>query len=278
MASEKTKNKNNIPEEKEKAREILPVIDIRGLTKSFQVGEQEIPVLKGIDLKIEVNDFVIIFGPSGCGKSTLLYSILGLEVPTSGSVSILDTDIYRGKSEDDRTEFRKRHIGMVYQQSNWVNSLTVVENVALPLILSGKSRAESLKTAWEMLSISHMANWADYKPAELSSGQQQKVAVARALITNPEIIIADEPTGNLDFDSGQNFIYLLADLNHVGKTVVMVTHDLEYLKQAKTAVRMLDGKIVEIYDGKNEAVIKDEDFKYKKKVDNIEEFYAKRRE
>jgi len=269
---EKTQNKK----EESKPREFAPVMDVRGLTKSFQVGDQEISVLKGIDLKIELNDFVIIFGPSGCGKSTLLYTILGLEVPTTGSVSILEEDIYANKDEDDRTEFRKRHIGMVYQQSNWVNSLTVVENVALPLILSGKSRVESLKTAWEMLAISHMSNWADYKPAELSSGQQQKVAVARALITNPEIIIADEPTGNLDFDSGQSFIYLLADLNHVGKTVVMVTHDLEYLRHAKTAVRMLDGKIVEIYDNRKEGAINKEDFKYKKKVGDIEETYAKR--
>ena len=268
-----TKQNNN----EEKPREFVSVMDVRGLTKSFQVGDQEISVLKGIDLQIAANDFVIIFGPSGCGKSTLLYSILGLEVPTSGSVSILGEDLYANKDEDDRTEFRKRHIGMVYQQSNWVNSLTVVENVALPLILSGKSRVESLKAAWEMLAISHMSNWANYKPAELSSGQQQKVAVARALITNPEIIIADEPTGNLDFESGQSFIYLLADLNHVGKTVVMVTHDLEYLRQAKTAVRMLDGKIVEIYDGKKGGTIDDKDFKYKKKVSNVEEVYANRK-
>lgn len=261
------------PNENENLRRDTPIIDIRGLEKSFRVGDQDISVLKGIDLKIDVNDFVIIFGPSGCGKSTLLYSILGLETPTAGDVSLLGENIYAGKSEDDRTEFRKKHIGMVYQQSNWVNSLTVVENVALPLILSGKSRAESLKLAWEMLSISHMAGWADYKPAELSSGQQQKVAVARALITNPEIIIADEPTGNLDFDSGQNFIYLLADLNHVGKTVVMVTHDLEYLKQAKTAVRMLDGKIVEIYNGKKEQPIDEKNFKCKKKVGDIEKTF-----
>lgn len=257
-----------------KPKKIEPIIKVEKLEKSFQVGEQKIPVLKGIDLQIRVNDFVIIFGPSGCGKSTLLYSILGLEVPTAGKISILGEDIYTDRTEDDRTEFRKRHIGMVYQQSNWVNSLTVVENVALPLILSGHNRVESMKKAYEMLAISHMSNWANYRPAELSSGQQQKVAVARALITNPEIIIADEPTGNLDFDSGQAFIYLLADLNHIGKTVVMVTHDLEYLRQAKTAVRMLDGRIVEIYDGKQEGAIKQKDFKYKKKVENIEKIYA----
>ncbi|EKD46535.1 MAG: hypothetical protein ACD_67C00189G0001 [uncultured bacterium] len=272
MALNETKNKI------EKKDDVEYIMDVRCLKKTFLVGNQEIDILKGIDLKIVPGDFVIIFGPSGCGKSTLLYSLLGLEEPTSGSVRILGEDIYAGRSEDDRTEFRKKHIGMVYQQSNWVNSLTVVENVALPLILSGKSKAESIKTARDMLAVSHMVGWANYKPAELSSGQQQKVAVARALITNPEIIIADEPTGNLDFDSGQNFIYLLADLNHVGKTVVMVTHDLEYLKQAKTAVRMLDGNVVEIYDGKNEGAIKEGDFKCKKKVENIEETYAKRKQ
>jgi putative ABC transport system ATP-binding protein len=247
-----------------------PVISIRNLSKSFEIGNQTIPVLKDINLEIGERDFVVIFGPSGCGKSTLLYTLLGLETPTSGIVEVLGENIYKSDEEDDRTEFRKKHIGMVYQQSNWINSLTVIENVALPLVLSGKSKTESLERALKMLTVAKMEEWANYKPAELSSGQQQKVAVARAIITDPEMIVADEPTGNLDFESGQYLIHLLGDLNHVGKTVVMVTHDLEYLKYAKTVVRMLDGKIVDVYDGRSEDIMSKAGVKCKKENNDKE--------
>jgi ABC-type lipoprotein export system ATPase subunit len=141
---------------------------------------------------------------------------------------------------------------MVYQQPNWIRSLTVCENIAFPLLLLGQNRTESLTKAKRILSTIEMVPWADYVPTELSSGQQQRAALARALITNPEVIIADEPTGNLDYESGQELMRLLADLNGTyKKTILMVTHDLEYLNFAKTAVRMFNGEIVGIY-GKND--------------------------
>lgn len=228
------------------------IISVQHVSKSFRVGTQDVPVLKDISLEVKPLDFLIIFGPSGCGKSTLLHTILGLEEPTSGNVYFLGKNLYDGISEDDRADFRKKHAGMVYQQSNWIRSLTVVENVAFPLLLLGQDKYQSLEKAQGMLKNVEMFDWQDYIPTELSSGQQQRVALARALITDPEVIIADEPTGNLDYESGQELMQLLADLNKTKSyTVIMVTHDLEYLNFAKTAIRMFNGKVVSMYSEKD---------------------------
>ncbi len=146
-------------------------------------------------------------------------------------------------------------MGMVYQQPNWVKSLSVVENVSFPLILLGKDKSEAIETAWKSLQKLQMHNWVGYKPTELSGGQQQKVALARALITNPEVIVADEPTGNLDFESGQELMNTLTKLNDEGRTIIMVTHDLEYLKYAKTAIQFLDGRVVGIFNEAQRKII-----------------------
>lgn len=233
------------------------LIKVQELAKSFMVGKQKIPVLKHIDLEIKKGDFMIIFGPSGCGKSTLLHTILGLEEPTVGSVYLLEKNVYKNElgvitSEDERSEFRKKHIGMVYQQPNWIKSLSVLENVAFPLLLMGIDKQKRILQAYEELEMVGMSNWASYVPTELSSGQQQRAALARALISNPLLIIADEPTGNLDFESGQDIMSLLSTLNKdFQKTIVMVTHDLEYLKYASTTVKMFNGEITGIYDKKD---------------------------
>jgi ABC-type lipoprotein export system ATPase subunit len=228
------------------------IIQIQNLSKSFHVGSQDVPILKDVSFEVPTYDFLIIFGPSGCGKSTLLHSILGLEEPTRGTVFILDKDVYGGKTEDERSDFRKQHIGMVYQQPNWIQSLTVEENVAFPLLLLGENKEQSLVKAREMLTMVDMIDWQAYAPTELSSGQQQRVALARAIITNPEVLIADEPTGNLDYESGQELMQLLTTLNKAkNNTIVMVTHDLEYLNFAKTVVKMFDGKVVGIYGDKD---------------------------
>ncbi|MFA6518615.1 MAG: ABC transporter ATP-binding protein [Candidatus Shapirobacteria bacterium] len=222
---------------------------IQNVAKSFHIGDQDVPVLKDISLEIKSGDFVIIFGPSGCGKSTLLHTMLGLEAPTKGSVYFSGKNLYDGLTEDDRSDFRKEHTGIVYQQPNWIRSLTVVENVAFPLQLLGLDRFHSLEKARVILETVEMINWATYIPTELSSGQQQRVALARALVTNPEVIIADEPTGNLDYESGQGLMKLLTELNKEHKkTILMVTHDLEYLKYAITAVKMFNGSVVGVYD------------------------------
>ncbi len=227
-----------------------PVIKVDNLKKSFKVGVQDIDVIKGMSFEILPGDFAVIIGASGSGKSTLLHMILGLEIPTSGTVYILNTDIYKLRNEDDRSKFRKRHVGMVYQQPNWIKSISVIENIAFPLLLLGMEKVESIMKASQLLLELDLQNWAHYLPTELSGGQQQKVALARALITDPELIIADEPTGNLDFDSGQKLMEQLVALNNKGKTILMVTHDLEYLKYAKTAVKVFDGTIAGVYSGK----------------------------
>lgn len=225
-----------------------PIIKVSNVSKSFHVGTQDVLVLKKISFEVKEKDFLIIFGPSGCGKSTLLHLMLGLEEPTSGSVTLLGKDIWRGTNEDERSDFRKNHVGMIYQQPNWIRSLSVIENVAFPLLLLGQKKTDSLEKAKKILQIIGMAEWANYIPTELSSGQQQKVSLARALITNPELIIADEPTGNLDFESGQELMELLVNLNMKhNKTIVMVTHDLEYLKYSENAIRMFNGEIVDNY-------------------------------
>jgi len=229
-----------------------PVNQVQHVSKSFHVGNQNVPVLKDISFNVAGGDFLIIFGPSGCGKSTLLHTVLGLEQPNSGKVYLLNKNLYDNVSEDERADFRKTHIGMVYQQPNWIRSLTVLENVAFPLLLIGQKKEQNLKKAGEMLATVEMLEWANYIPTELSSGQQQRVALARALITNPEVIIADEPTGNLDYESGQDLMQLLTALNNKkGNTIVMVTHDLEYLSFAKTTVRMFNGQVVGVYNEKD---------------------------
>ena len=231
-----------------------PVIDIKNIEKTFMVGAQEVHVLKNISFSVLEGDFLVIFGPSGCGKSTLLHIILGLENPSEGNVTFLGQDFYTNKAEDERSSFRKEHVGMVYQQANWIKSLKVGENVAFPLVLLGQEKSACLQKAKEILQQVELADWFEYVPTELSSGQQQRISLARALINDPEVIIADEPTGNLDFKSGQEMMELLARLNQTQKkTVIMVTHDLEYLKFANRAVQMLDGQVVRIFEEKDKS-------------------------
>jgi len=226
----------------------------KNIGKTFFVKAQNVVVLADINIEVQKNEFLVIFGPSGCGKSTLLHTLLGLEKPTSGDVIFMGESLYQNVDEDGRSDVRKRHVGMVYQQPNWIKALTVKENIMVPLRLSGASLATASSRAEEVLKLVGMTDWRDYIPTELSSGQQQKVALARAVVTNPDVLIADEPTGNLDFESGQELMKLLSSLYKNGKTVIMVTHDLEYLNYAGRALEMFDGKILqEISDPSNYA-------------------------
>jgi len=223
------------------------LISVDQVSKSFDVGTQKVDVLKDISFSITEGDFVLIFGPSGCGKSTLLHILLGLEKPNVGTMNFNGTKLYDLPSDDDRADFRKNHIGMVYQQANWVKSLTVQENVALPLLLLGYADDEAQEKATKFLEFVGMLEWANYVPTELSGGQQQRVALARALIHDPLAIIADEPTGNLDFKAGETLMKQLQKLNQEqGRTVIMVTHDLLYLKYAKSIIQIADGKVDKI--------------------------------
>lgn len=224
------------------------IIQVDKVFKTFYKKAQDIQVLKDISMSVYKGDFLVLFGPSGCGKSTLLHILLGLEEPTNGTVNFLGKLIYKEMDEDGRTEFRKEHISMVYQQPNWIKALSVRNNIVFALRLNGCSQKDAINKATDILKTVGMEEWADYAPGELSSGQQQKVSLARAMVTNPDILIADEPTGNLDFDSGQELMKLLQDLNKEGKTIIMVTHDLEYLTFANRAVEMFNGRIVKEVD------------------------------
>ncbi len=229
------------------------IIEASGISKAFKVRTQEISVLKKMNLEINEGEFVIVFGPSGCGKSTLLHILLGLEEPTSGTLNFFYQDIYV-KSEDERSEFRKNYIGMIYQQPNWIKSLSVIENVCFPASLLGFTKEEAHKRAHEMLKLVKMDEWSDYLPTELSSGQQQKISLARALVTNPRVIIADEPTGNLDYQSGIDLMNLFQKLQQEGKTVIMVSHNVENLDYATQVIHMFDGNIIKIFSTTKENV------------------------
>ena len=206
-----------------------------------------VEVLKGVSLTIHEAEFVIIFGPSGCGKSTLLHTLLGLEDPTSGKVEVKNEDFY-AMSSDERGLYRRREVGMIYQQPLWVHSLNVIDNISLPLYLLNKEESEVQLKASAALERVGLSQWANYIPTELSSGQQQKISLARSLMTDPKIIIADEPTGNLDTVSGQELLETFNLLVKEGKTIIMVTHDLEYLRYATRIFHMIDGKVVNEYD------------------------------
>lgn len=224
------------------------VINVENLKKTFRVGDQDVEVLKGVSYAVEPGDFLMLVGPSGCGKSTMMNISLGLESPTSGKVSLLGYDITPDLDHDACGAFRKQKVGIVYQQSHWVKSLSVRENVALPLILNGESRSDALRKSIEKLKLVEMVEWSDYVPTELSSGQQQRVALARALMNSPQIIFADEPTGNLDNVSGTYVMDLFKRLNvEEGVTVLMVTHDLEYMPYANRAIKMDYGLIAQEY-------------------------------
>lgn len=224
------------------------ILELKDVHKTFQVGKSELEIIKGVSFAIYPGDFVILFGPSGCGKSTVLNILLGLEPPTTGEVEFLGKGLY-GNSEDDRSEIRKNHVGMVYQQANWIKSLNVLGNVAFPLTLKGVARLEREAKALEMLRLVDLEAGAFQQPGELSSGQQQRVSLARALITDPVLIVADEPTGNLDSKASSEMMDLFKKLNQQEKTVIMVTHDLEYLSYASRAIQMTDGSVVKLYEG-----------------------------
>lgn len=231
------------------------LIEFQSVYKSFPMKEGEIKVLKNISFKIYENEFVIIFGPSGCGKSTLLHILLGLESPTQGRVIFDGSDFYQ-KTEDERALVRRYKVGMIYQQPLWVSALSVKENVGFPLHLLGYNEDEIEKKSLEVLELVEMTYRKDFYPTELSSGQQQKISLARSLVVDPKLIVADEPTGNLDTVSGHQLLETFLKLKERGKTVVMVTHDLEYLKYATKIFHMIDGEIVEEYYPKNKLKIK----------------------
>lgn len=202
-----------------------PLVEIRGVAKSYQRGEQIVPVLNGIDLVIRCGDFVALMGPSGSGKSTLLNLIAGIDKPDEGAIVVAGEDITQ-LDETELAAWRAASVGLVFQFYNLMPVLTAYENVELPLLLTNLSRRERRERVEMTLELVGLADRMDHRPNELSGGQQQRVAIARAIVTDPLLIIADEPTGDLDRGSAAEILKLLDRLNvELGKTIVMVTHD-----------------------------------------------------
>jgi len=215
------------------------IVEIRGLRKVYRRDRQEVPVLDGIDLDIPSGSFEALMGPSGSGKTTLLNLIAGIDAPTAGTVRVAGEEL--GKlNETQRARWRSRNIGFIFQFYNLMPVLTAAENVELPLLLTDLSRAERGKRVETALKLVGLLDRMDHRPPALSGGQQQRVAIARAFVADPTIIVADEPTGDLDRKSAEDVLNLLKTLNEtLGKTIVMVTHDPHAAEAAKL-VRRLD--------------------------------------
>lgn len=218
------------------------VIEIRNIIRDFKLGQETVHVLKGIDLDIKRGDYVAIMGPSGSGKSTLM-NILGcLDTPTAGSYNLNDKDVSK-LSDDDLAEIRNTEIGFVFQTFNLLPRTTALENVALPMIYAGASKKERIARASTVLTDVGLDDRMDHKPNQLSGGQRQRVAVGRALVNKPSIILADEPTGNLDSKTSLEIMQLFDEIHDKGNTVIMVTHEEEVAQHARRVIRLRDGMI-----------------------------------
>jgi putative ABC transport system ATP-binding protein len=220
------------------------MIEISNMSKIYRIGDVEVRALNRISLSIKHHEFVSIIGPSGSGKSTLMNMIGCLDVPTEGEYYLDGMEVSRLKDEQ-LAEIRNHKIGFVFQGFNLLQKLTAVENVELPLIYQGLSTKERLERSLEALKQVGLENRVHHRPTELSGGQQQRVAIARALVGNPPIILADEPTGNLDSKSGKEIMQMLKELHKKGNTIILITHDNEIAMQADRVIRIQDGEIIE---------------------------------
>jgi putative ABC transport system ATP-binding protein len=218
------------------------IIEIKQITKVYEMGEEKLYALSGVDLIIEKNEYVAIMGPSGSGKSTLMNIIGCLDTPTSGEYFLNGKDVHE-MDDDELAEIRNKEIGFVFQTFNLLARSNALHNVELPLVYSGVSRSDRIKRAEIALTNVGLADRMTHKPNELSGGQRQRVSVARALINNPSIILADEPTGNLDTKTGEEIMELFRDLNEKGNTIIIVTHEEDIARHANRIVKIRDGMI-----------------------------------
>lgn len=221
------------------------MIALKEVTKLYEVGSNPILALDNVNLKIEEGDFLAIMGPSGSGKSTLLYTVGGLLTPTKGDVTVNGTTIYK-LTPPERAKFRRENVGFIFQTFELLPYLTALENVMLPLYLAGVSSIEQEDAAKEALDKVGLANRSFHKPTELSGGEQQRVAIARGIVNNPTILLADEPTGNLDQKTGYEIMQLLCKLHEKeGLTIIIVTHDPAVAECANKVIKMIDGCVME---------------------------------
>ena len=219
-----------------------PILKLRGITRDFKLGSQTVHVLKGIDLDIFKNQYVALMGPSGSGKSTLMNLLGCLDTPTAGSYELNGNDV-SVMGDNELAEIRNHEIGFVFQTFNLLPRSTALENVALPLVYAGLGKEEREARAAEVLTQVGLADRMDHRPNQLSGGQRQRVAVARALVNNPALILADEPTGNLDSKTSVEIMKLFDDIQAAGNTVVLVTHEEDIAQHAKRVIRLVDGQI-----------------------------------
>jgi putative ABC transport system ATP-binding protein len=221
----------------------MSIIAVHDLRKTYQMGRTVVHALDNVNLEVEPGTFTTVMGPSGSGKSTLLYLLGGLDRPSNGTIQVNQQSV-ETLDENALALYRRRTIGFIFQSFNLIPTLTALENVAFPMRFAQIPRRERQIRAYELLQRVGLADRIHHKPTELSGGQQQRVAVARALVNNPQLILADEPTGNLDTSSGHSIMQLLAELHGQGRTVLVVTHDPRMTAYATCTVYMLDGRIV----------------------------------
>jgi putative ABC transport system ATP-binding protein len=219
------------------------LIRIRQVRKTYQMGRQKVHALAGVDLDIPEHTFTVIMGPSGSGKSTLLYLLGGLDRPTSGQIQVASQNLIT-LDENALAIYRRRTLGFIFQQFNLVASMTAVENVAFPMRFTGTASRARIKQANRLLEQVGLEKFSRHRPTEMSGGQQQRVAIARALVNDPRIILADEPTGNLDSSTGYTVMQLLSELHKSGRTVIVVTHDARMARFATHILYILDGQFV----------------------------------
>ena len=217
----------------------MSLITLEGVRKVYQLGETEVEALRGSDVSIDEGEFVAVMGPSGSGKSTLMNMVGALDVPTSGEVNIGEEDI--GEMTEELALLRSRKVGFVFQEFNLINSMNAWQNVALPMVFRGKSKAERKERSVKLLESVGLGDRTGHRPSELSGGQRQRVSIARSLANNPDILLADEPTGNLDTDTGAKIMELLTEFNEEGKTIIMVTHDPKDAEYADRTIKIIDG-------------------------------------
>jgi putative ABC transport system ATP-binding protein len=223
---------------------MAPVLEAKNLAKTYETGGAKVLGLRGVDISIERGEFVAIMGPSGCGKSTLLNLLAGLDRPTAGEVW-LDGARIDGLSETDLARLRRRKVGFVFQFFNLVPTLTAVENVELPLLLVGRRRRDARRSANELMSDLGIPGKTEAAPAELSGGEQQRVALARALANRPDIVLADEPTGNLDSVAARDVLGLFREARSRGQTLLLVTHDASVASAADRVITLRDGLVAD---------------------------------